>query len=172
MEEKVILVNEKDEEIGKEEKIKAHKLGLLHRCFSILVFNSSGELLLQKRASGKYHSGGLWSNTCCGHPRPGEDVISAASRRLHEEMGFSCELRKIMVFSYKAKLDHGLTENEFDHVLTGKYDGDPVLNSEEAGGWRFVSLEALEKEINGSPEKFTVWFKIIILKLKQAGIKN
>ena len=167
----MILVNEKDKEIGREEKLKAHKLGLLHRCFSILVFNSKGELLLQKRAVGKYHSGGLWSNTCCGHPRPGEDVIAAAERRLKEEMGFECELKEVMSFSYKTELDHGLIENEFDHVLIGKYDKDPVLNPEEAEDWRFVSLEKLEKVIEENPARFTVWLKIILLKLKEAGIE-
>jgi len=168
MEEEIILVNKKDGEIGREEKLKAHKLGLLHRCFSILVFNSKGGLMLQKRAAGKYHSAGLWSNTCCGHPRPGEDVITAGQRRLQEEMGFKCELKEVMGFIYKAELDHGLTENEFDHVLIGKYDGGPVLNPEEAEDWRFVSLERLEKEINSQPEKFTAWLKIILLKLRSA----
>jgi len=170
MEEEIILVNENDGEIGREVKIRAHKLGLLHRCFSILVFNSKGELMLQKRAGEKYHSGGLWSNTCCGHPRPGEGVITAGQRRLKEEMGFECELKEIMAFTYKSELDNGLIENEYDHVLTGKYDGDPVLNPEEVEGWRFVSPEKLEKEVEENPARFTVWLKIILPKLKNIKI--
>jgi len=123
----VVLVDENDNEIGVEEKINAHRKGLLHRAFSIFVFNSKNELLLQKRAADKYHSGGLWSNTCCSHPRPGENLKDAAHRRLQEEMGFDCSLREVFSFLYKKSFDNGLTEHELDHVFFGKFDGIPKL---------------------------------------------
>lgn len=168
--EKVILVNEKDEPIGEEEKMKAHEKGILHRAFSVLVFNSKGELMMQKRAKTKYHSGGLWSNTCCSHPWPGEELVLGAKRRLREEMGFECELMEVMSFIYKAELDHGLIENEFDHVLTGRYDGEPMLNLDEAEDWRWISLDDLYSDLSGNPGSYTEWFKVIALKIKDIKI--
>ena len=135
--EQVILVDEKDKEIGLEEKIKAHKEGKLHRAFSVFVFNQKGEMLLQRRALTKYHSGGLWTNTCCSHPRKGEDVDKAASRRLKEEMGFSCGLKEVFSFIYKTGFDNGLMEHEFDHVFVGAYESEPKINPEEVAEYKW-----------------------------------
>jgi len=156
---KVILVDKKDKEIGTEFKLKAHKEGKLHRAFSIFVFNSKGELLLQKRSSKKYHSGGLWTNTCCSHPKPGETVMLSAHKRLKEEMGFDCDLTKVFSFIYKVKLDNELTEHEFDHALIGKFDGNPIINTKEAEDFRWVSLDFLKTDIRKNSNKYTYWFK-------------
>lgn len=156
----VILVDENDNEIGIEEKMKAHEDAKLHRAFSIFIFNSKGEMLLQKRACSKYHSGCLWTNATCSHPRPGETVGQAAHRRLQEEMGFDAEFNKAFDFVYKAEFDHGLTEHEFDHVFIGNYDGPINLNSEEAEDYKWIELETLKKDIEENPENYTVWFKI------------
>src|SRR5437660_813812 len=131
MRENVILVNEKDEMIGIEEKITAHSVGALHRAFSIFVFNSHGELLIQKRASTKYHSKGLWSNTCCGHPRLTESIEEASRRRLREEMGFDCDVKEVFNFIYRTNVDNNLIEHEYDHVLVGRFDGVPKPNRDE-----------------------------------------
>src|SRR5690349_17076045 len=131
MEEYLILVDEQDHEIGTEEKLKTHRDAKLHRAFSIFIFNKKGQLLLQRRALSKYHSGGLWTNTCCGHPRPGENIDKAAHRRLQEEMGFDCNMKDVFRFTYKAPLDHGLTEHEVDHVFIGTCDAQPKLNHDE-----------------------------------------
>jgi len=161
--EQVILVDKKDREIGIEEKLKAHQNGgKLHRCFSILVFNSKGELLLQQRASTKYHCGGLWTNTCCSHPSPGESTEKAAHRRLTEEMGFDTELKEIFSFIYKADFDNGLTENEFDHVFTGTYEGKVTPNPEEVGDYKWVGIRELKRDVKKNPSKYTKWFKIIL----------
>nr|MDO8081962.1 isopentenyl-diphosphate Delta-isomerase [Candidatus Freyarchaeota archaeon] len=165
MNEMVILVDETDKEIGTEEKMKTHKEGKLHRAFSIFIFNSKGEMLLQKRAKSKYHSGGLWSNTCCSHPRPGEDVEQAAHRRLIEEMGFDCDLHESFDFVYRANLDHDLTEYEFDHVFIGKYDGEIKLNPEEAEDFKWVSMDAIKENVKKHPEKYTVWFKCALIEV-------
>ncbi|WXG40518.1 MAG: isopentenyl-diphosphate Delta-isomerase [Candidatus Freyarchaeum deiterrae] len=159
MKETVILVDETDKEIGTEEKIKAHEEGKLHRAFSIFIFNSREEMLLQKRAKSKYHSGGLWSNACCSHPRPGEAIDKAAHRRLMEEMGFDCDLKESFDFVYKANLDHNLTEYEFDHVFIGKHDGKIKLNPEEAEDFKWVSIDTLKENVEKHPEKYTIWFK-------------
>jgi len=159
---KIILVNENDEQIGVEEKMKTHRDGLLHRCFSILVFNSKEELLLQKRADGKYHCGGLWTNSCCGHPEPNEEINEAAHRRLQEEMGFDCGLKEKFVFHYRAEFDNGLIENEIDHVFVGKYDKEVVPNAKEVGDFKFMGLEDIKKDIIINPNIYTPWFKIII----------
>jgi isopentenyl-diphosphate Delta-isomerase len=156
---KIILVDKNDREVGTEFKMKAHREGKLHRAFSIFVFDSQKRLLLQKRASQKYHSGGLWSNTCCSHPRAGETLNEAARRRLKEEMGFVCDLRKIFSFIYKAKLDEGLTEYEFDYVLIGNFDGEPKINPKEAQDFKWVSLEFLSRDIKKNPDKYTYWLK-------------
>ena len=162
MEEKVIFVDEYDNEIGKGEKMAAHREGKLHRSFSIFIFNSKSEMLLQKRAKSKYHSGGLWTNTCCGHPRPGEKTQEAAARRLKEEMGFDCDLQEILQFTYKVKLDHGLWEHEFDHAFYGVYDGEIHPNPEEADGFKWVERTALLQDVKEHPERYTEWFKIVL----------
>jgi isopentenyl-diphosphate delta-isomerase len=157
----VILVSLDDEEIGFMEKMEAHSLGLLHRAFSVFLLNPKGEMLLQKRALSKYHSGGLWTNACCSHPRKGETIEQAASRRTREELGCEPQLKKIHSFIYKAALDNDLTEYEFDHVLIGVYDGEMNLNFEEVSEIAYFPINQIRHEIINQPEKFTVWFKII-----------
>jgi isopentenyl-diphosphate delta-isomerase len=164
MDERVILVDENDNQIGTEEKIKAHKKALLHRAFSILIFNSNKEVLLQRRALTKYHSPGLWTNTCCSHPKPGEQIENAVQRRLKEEMNMSCSLNKIFKFQYKAGFDNGLTEHEIDHVFVGNSDTDPDINPDEVDSFKWVSLEKLSQDIKTNPDNYTPWFKIIINK--------
>ena len=159
--EEVILVSPQDEEIGYMEKMEAHQLGLLHRAFSVFLFNSKGEMLLQKRALTKYHSGGLWTNACCSHPRKGETIEQAASRRTREELGCEPELQKIHSFIYKAALDNNLTEHEFDHVLVGNYEGEMNLNVNEVSEIAYLPIQQIRQEMNEQPDKFTVWFKII-----------
>ena len=159
-EEKVILVDKNDNQVGLMPKLEAHEKSLLHRAFSIFIFNSRYELLLQKRASSKYHSGGLWTNTCCSHPREGEDTLDAANRRLDEEMGIKVSLRKVYDFIYKAELDNQLTEHEFDHVFYGVCDRDPKLNKDEAEDFKWVDMETLNNDIIKNEDIYTVWFKI------------
>ncbi len=160
--EQVILVDEQDNEVGTLEKLEAHRKGLLHRAFSILLFNSKGELLLQKRARTKYHSGGLWTNTCCSHPLPGETILQAAHRKLAQEMGIESDLFFSHKFIYQAALDHNFTEYECDHVLIGHFDGNPTLNKFEAEDWKYVSLPEIREDARQSPDKYTCWFKIIL----------
>ena len=160
-EEKVILVNEKDEQIGLMPKMEAHEKALLHRAFSVFVFNDKNELMIQQRALGKYHSPGLWTNTCCSHQREGESNIEAGKRRLQEEMGFTTNLKDTISFIYKAPFDNGLTEHEFDHILVGNYNDEPHLNPEEANDYKWMTLEDLEKDMKEHPELYTEWFKII-----------
>jgi len=162
MNDRVILVDEKDSPLGEMDKLEAHQKGLLHRAFSIFIFNDKDELLLQRRARGKYHSGSLWTNTCCSHPRPNESTEEAATRRLKEEMGIETILEKKFDFIYRARLDHSLTEYEFDHVFTGRYNKQPVLNREEASGHRWISIRELRREITRCPEAFSAWLKIAI----------
>ena len=159
-EEKVILVDKNDNQVGLMPKLEAHEKGVLHRAFSIFIFNSNYELLLQKRASSKYHSGGLWTNTWCSHPREGEDILDAANRRLDEEMGIKTSLRKVYDFIYKAELDNQLTEHEFDHVFYGVFDNDPILNEDEAEDFKWVDMETLNNDIIKNEDNYTVWFKI------------
>ena len=163
--EELILVNAMDEPIGKMEKVEAHRLGKLHRAFSVFIFNSKGELLLQQRAMSKYHSAGLWTNTCCGHPRPAEETKDAALRRLNEESGIKTELDHLFTFSYRAEFENGLTENEIDHVFSGISDILPKPNPEEAEEWKFASLIQIETEIKAHPEKYTAWFRICLNRL-------
>ncbi len=144
------------------EKMEAHQKGLLHRAFSVIVFNSKGQLLLQQRASSKYHSAGLWSNTCCSHPRPGEEVLAAAQRRLSEEMGLSLPLEKKFSFIYKTPFGNGLTEYEFDHVFFGTGDVNPNLNKEEVQDYRWAYPDDIRNEIKKKPEAFSSWFKILM----------
>lgn len=162
----VILVDKNDKEIGSEEKMKAHREGKLHRAFSVFVFNLKNELLLQKRAKAKYHTGGLWSNTCCSHPQPGEATEKAAHRRLKEEMGFDCELKEIFSFVYRVKFDNGLSEHEYDHVFIGKSGNKPIPNKDEADGFRWVSLEKLKEDIKKNPEYYTYWLRVSLDKMK------
>ncbi|SFC75610.1 isopentenyl-diphosphate delta-isomerase [Zunongwangia mangrovi] len=157
----VILVNEKDEQIGLMEKIEAHEKALLHRAFSVFVFNKNGELMLQQRALTKYHTPGLWTNTCCSHQREGESNIEAGKRRLMEEMGFTTELKDTISFIYKAPFQNGLTEHEFDHILVGHYDEDPNPNPDEVNAWKWVSLEEVKEDMKVNPDVYTEWFKII-----------
>lgn len=158
----MILVNSSDHPVGSMEKMEAHEKGLLHRAFSVFVFNSNNELLLHQRAHHKYHSGGLWTNTCCSHPRVGESNSEAAHRRLQEEMGFDCPLTYAFNFTYHAKLDKNLIEHELDHVFIGRYNGAVAPNPEEVADYRYVSLDALKSEIAEHPQRFTAWFKIAI----------
>lgn len=161
MEEKVILVSKNDEPLGLMGKMEAHEKGLLHRAFSVFVFNKNGELLLQQRALDKYHSPGLWTNTCCSHQREGETNLQAGHRRLQEEMGFNCELKELFSFVYKAPFDNGLTEHELDHVMIGNYDKDPVINTEEVGSFKWMPLEEVKNDMLLNPGAYTAWFKII-----------
>ncbi len=162
---RVILVDENDVQRGVEEKLRAHENGgNLHRAFSVFVFDTDGKLLLQKRASSKYHAGGLWANTCCSHPAPGESVEDAAHRRLQEEMGFDCELREVFSFIYKADVGNGLTEHEFDHVFFGTFDGNPMPNKEEVEEWQRSPIGELRKDVALHPEKYAPWLKIAVEK--------
>ena len=162
LQENVVLVNELDQEIGLMEKLEAHEKGLLHRAFSVLVFNSEGEMLLQRRAFGKYHSEGLWTNTCCSHPFPGEALIEAGKRRLYEEMGFTCEISQAFSFIYKATLDKGLTEYELDHVMIGFSDETPHLNLDEVSAFRWMSLKEISADVEFYPDYYTAWFRILM----------
>src|SRR5680860_399536 len=167
IEEKVILVNKKDEPIGLMPKMEAHEKGLLHRAFSVFIFNEKNELMLQQRALSKYHSPGLWTNTCCSHQREGETNIEAGKRRLQEEMGFTAELEDTISFIYKAPFDNGLTEHEFDHILVGNYNEEPLLNPEEAEAWKWIGLDEVAKDMKNNPSIYTEWFKIIFEKYYQ-----
>ena len=160
MMEEVILVDEQDQPIGLMEKQAAHIDPHLHRAFSIFLFNSKGELLMQQRALSKYHSPGLWTNTCCSHPRAGETLDDATSRRLMEEMGMTCEMHEVYTFIYKAPVGEGLTEHEFDHVFIGQSDDIPVINHEEVESWKYMSIIDLKDDIQLHPEQYTEWFKI------------
>ena len=159
-EEHVVLVNTLDQAQGTMEKMSAHKKGILHRAFSVFILNSKGELLLQQRAHHKYHSGGLWTNTCCSHPRDGETVIEAGVRRLQEEMGMKCQLAKGFDFIYRSELDGGLVEHEFDHVLFGRSDVPPVPNPEEVSDYKYISFKDMRAEMTARPDNFTTWFRI------------
>jgi len=161
----IILVDEKDNEIGTGEKMTVHNEGKLHRAFSVFIFNSKNELMLQQRAKTKYHSPGLWTNTCCSHPKPGEKTIDAAKRRLKEEMRFNCDLQEAFSFIYKAKFDNGLSEHEYDHVFIGKFDGNPKPDKNEAGDWKWISILELENDMKRNPDNYTYWLKVSIDKL-------
>lgn len=160
-EELVILVDEQDNQIGLMPKMEAHEKAILHRAFSVFIFNDKNELMLQQRALHKYHSPGLWTNTCCSHQREGENNIAAGTRRLQEEMGFVVPLKETTSFIYKAPFDNGLTEHELDHILVGTYEGEPVINEDEVAAWKWMPLEAVKNDIQDHPEEYTAWFKII-----------
>jgi isopentenyl-diphosphate delta-isomerase len=164
--EQVILVNEEDTQIGTMEKMEAHQKAILHRAFSVFIFNDRNEILMQQRAVNKYHSGGLWTNSCCSHPRPGEQTDEAASRRLREEMGFTTDLHRIFSFIYKAPFANGLTENEFDHVFMGYYNGPVQVDQAEASDYAWWSIEKIDELIRQQPADFTVWFLIAFPKVK------
>ena len=170
--EQVILVDENDQVLGAMEKLEAHEKALLHRAFSVFIFNTDGKLMLQQRQFTKYHSGGLWTNTCCGHPRPGEQTDAAAARRLYEEMGFSCQLYKKFDFIYSAKLDHELTEYELDHVFFGIFNESPVLNELEAADWKWITWHDLCADIEKHPEHYTFWLKRCVEKINAQKLLN
>ena len=157
----VILVDEHDAPLGLMEKLKAHEQGALHRAISVLIFNSDSELLLQRRALSKYHSPGLWTNSCCSHPRDGEEVLAAGERRLVEEMGMAAKLQPLFHFRYRAEFENGLIEHELDHVMVGYFEAEPTINPEEVAAWKWISLEELKQDLSRKPENYTVWFKII-----------
>lgn len=163
---KLILVDESDMPIGTIEKMEAHRKALLHRAFSVFIFNTKGEMLLQQRALDKYHSGSLWTNACCSHPYDGQQTQAAAEKRLQEEMGFTTTLTKVFDFIYKAPFDNGLTEHEFDHVFTGTYDGAIVPDKSEVEDFCFMSMDAIKESLQLHPQKYTVWFKIAFPKME------
>jgi len=171
IEERVILVNENDEQIGTMPKLEAHEKAVLHRAFSVFILNEKGELLLQQRAASKYHSPMLWTNTCCSHQRVGESNIEAGKRRLQEEMGFVTELKEVFSFIYKAPFDNGLTEHELDHVMVGAYNEDPAINLKEVDSFKWMTLEDIKVEMEAYPEIYTEWFKIIFKEYYQRLIE-
>ena len=156
----VILVDKNDRPVGKMEKMEAHEKGILHRAFSVFIFNDKNELMLQQRALSKYHSPGLWTNTCCSHPREGEKTIDAAHRRMMEEMGFDCDFEEAFDFIYKSEVGQGLTEHELDHVFIGHNNEQPKINPDEVNDWKYMSMDSLRAEMKSNPEKYTVWFRI------------
>ncbi len=160
--ENVILVDENDNPIGLMEKMEAHKKGVLHRAFSVFIFNSEGNIMLQQRALHKYHSPGLWTNTVCSHPHEGETSVEAAHRRIEEEMGFDCDFEEAFSFTYKAEVGQGLTEHELDHVFIGQSDVEPIINPEEVASWKYVDLDWLGIDIKKHPQDYTEWFKIAL----------
>jgi isopentenyl-diphosphate delta-isomerase len=165
MDNDVILVNRFDLEIGSMEKLKAHQEGALHRAFSIFLFNDKGQMLMQRRALSKYHSPGLWTNTCCSHPAPGESLMNAASRRLKMEMGMKSVLEYQFEFYYKSGYENGLIEHEIDHVLFGVSEEQPLLNTEEACDWKYMSIEQVQNDLEINPENYTTWFRICLPKV-------
>lgn len=162
MMEEVVLVDEFDNTIGTMEKMEAHRSGKLHRAFSVILFNSEGEMLLQKRSKKKYHSGGLWTNACCSHPAPGESMEAAARRRLMEEMGIDVQPKFSYKFIYRTDLDQNLIEHELDHVYVGLYNGIPAINKEEVEDWKFVSVSWLKNDVLKNPQEYTYWFRMIV----------
>jgi isopentenyl-diphosphate delta-isomerase len=170
--EELILVNELDEPIGSMEKMEVHQKGLLHRAFSVFIFNEKGEMLLQQRAPQKYHSAGLWTNACCSHPRPGEGTLEAAMRRLNEEMGFTAGLKKIFEFTYRTEFENGLTEFEFDHVFAGIYGGSIHPDKNEVGDYCFSGLDEIEAGLASHPAKYTTWFHLAFPLVKEWAREN
>ena len=163
----VILVDKHDNELGKMEKIEAHKKAILHRAISVFIVNSHGEWILQRRALNKYHSNGLWTNTCCSHPYPGETSIDAANRRLKEEMGMEVKLKELFNFTYKEELDNGLTEFELDHVFLGISDEIPKINTNEVVEWKYIKYDDLKNDLENNPENYTVWFRKIVERVQK-----
>jgi isopentenyl-diphosphate Delta-isomerase len=169
MDEHVVLVNHSDRQVGVASKRTAHAAGLLHRAFSVCIFDTVGQMLLQRRAHGKYHSGGLWSNSCCSHPRPGEPAAQAAARRLAEELGFTCALSHAFAFIYRADVGGGLIEHEYDHVYTGVFDGPVTPHPEEIAEYRWIEPAALLRELDTQPDAFTAWSRIAFDELRSRG---
>lgn len=161
MEELVVLVDENDKKLGLMPKMEAHEKAVLHRAFSVFIFNKDGDLMLQQRAAHKYHSPLLWTNTCCSHQRDGEANLEAGKRRLFEEMGFNADLKEVFSFVYKAPFDNGLTEHELDHVMVGYYENEPKINKDEVEAYRWMALEDVRTDIEKNPHIYTAWFKII-----------
>lgn len=172
MQSKVILVDENDREVGHAGKLEAHQNGLLHRAFSIFVFDQKGRLLLQRRAAKKYHSGSLWTNTCCSHPLPERPLLEEAHRKLRHEMGFDCELAESFHFTYRVKLENGLYEHEFDHVFFGTYDGDPVPNPDEVEAWKWIDLTELSNDIVLHPDEYSYWMKLVLDRVIKENTKT
>ena len=170
MEDRLVLVDENDREVGTESKLPVHVDGRLHRAFSVFVFDDAGKMLLQRRAVTKYHSAGLWSNTCCGHPRPGEPTEEAAHRRLVEEMRFDCPLQPVFNFKYRAELDNGLFEHEYDHVLVGTFDGSPTPDPQEVAGWRWAAVDDVSEDQIANPTSYSVWFRIALREFLVRGL--
>lgn len=166
MQDYVIIVNDSDEELGREEKLRAHVTPVLHRAFSVFLLDPRGAMLLQQRAHGKYHSAGLWSNTCCGHPRPGETAIVAAARRLREEMGIDCALLPAGTVSYSVDVGGGLREDEFNHVFFGAFSGAPRPNPAEVAGWRWLDAGELQRAMGDDAASFTPWFGVVLARLR------
>jgi len=160
--EHVILVDEHDNEVGTMEKLEAHQKGVLHRAFSVLLFNTKGEVLLQKRAKSKYHSGGLWTNTCCSHPLPGESIHNATRRKLNQEMGIDLQPEFVYKFIYNASLDKDLIEHELDHVFIGTYDGKPNINTDEVEDWKYIDVASLRMDMKKNPDHYTAWFTLMM----------
>lgn len=160
--EEVVLVNKDDRVIGRMEKMAAHQEGILHRAFSIFLFNDKGEMLLQKRAASKYHSPGLWTNACCSHPRPDEELDQAARRRLFQELGIVCEVSHQYFFIYKADVGNHLVEHELDHVFFGQFSGEPSPNAEEVSAWKYVNVDWLTEDVDENPDDYTTWFRIAL----------
>ena len=158
----VILVDSSDNEVGVMDKMEAHHKGVLHRAFSVLLFNSKGEILLQKRSAVKYHSAGLWTNTCCSHPKPNESIGTAVHRRLIEEMGIDIQSEFAYKFEYRAAFDNGLIEHELDHVYVGLFNGEPAINSNEVETWKYANLAVIKEDVVKNPDAYTYWFKLII----------
>ena len=172
MEEYVVLVNQENDVLGTMPKLEAHEKGILHRAFSVFIFNELGEIMLQQRAASKYHSPLLWTNTCCSHQRINEENVAAGMRRLKEEMGFCVDLSELFSFIYQAPFDNGLTEHELDFVLIGHYNGLPEINKEEVEDWKWISLEVLIEDIKNNPDNYTIWFKIIFDKFYHYILDN
>ncbi|WP_199118031.1 isopentenyl-diphosphate Delta-isomerase [Pedobacter sp. ASV28] len=172
MAEQVVLVDEKDRQIGLMDKMQAHVEARLHRAFSVFLFNDKNELLLQQRAQSKYHCGGLWTNTCCSHPRSEEKMKTAVDRRLLEEMGIICHTEKVYDFIYKAQLENGLYEHEFDHVFFGRFSEKPNPNPKEVVDWKYMEMRELKTDIDKYPEKYTPWFKLIFEEICNKDIAN
>ncbi|MFL5581685.1 MAG: isopentenyl-diphosphate Delta-isomerase [Gemmatimonadaceae bacterium] len=168
-EEHVVLVDADDVPVGVQEKLRAHEDGSLHRAVSVFLFDASGALLLQRRALAKYHSGGLWSNAACGHPRPDETPLGAARRRLREEMGLECALRSAFRFTYRAELGGGLSEHEVDHVFVGRCEQDPVPDPAEVSEWKWMGLEAVRDDLRRRAERYTAWFGIALEEILKRG---
>ena len=168
----VILVDEQDRPLGTMGKMEVHEKALLHRAFSVFIFNDNGQMLLQKRAAKKYHSANLWTNACCSHPKPAENTLQAAAKRLQEEMGFTTSIKKAFDFTYKTSFDNGLTEHEFDHVFVGKFSGTIQANPDEVGDYCYMSMAEIKASILSSPDKYTVWFKIAFPRVEEylAGV--